>query len=1127
MTAKTVVPRDRAVKLAIVERLEQVPFERAFEDPGFRKLLDEDCESEQPIYTKESIDGLEQARELRHAKRTAPTTSLFRSNKSVLIVPGFMGCQLRDVKPNGEGLIWIDPKLYVTSAANSSELSALKLADYDGETPEREADGAFEIREDGAVPILYAGLKYYLESGRCEVRTAGFDWRKDIDESAELAKRQIVAYAAEFPGRPLFVIAHSQGSLVARRALQLLGKDTARRLVNRLILIGPASYGTFSAAFALAGNHEMLAQLAGYGFEWPDDLSEVLQSMTGLYQLLPWKIDTVGMTPEEIQAIGVPETWKDLIDSARLKKFFGWGQKVDIEFFNDRTSIILGDKKDTPNGVKFVDGVPVEMGQTQGDGAVPDKCAILNGVNDLARAPGADHMTLPLSHRVMQAVWRMIDTNLTAKAMAFGANGKPKFSVAADRDRGIPELPEPKNLLHLAGVKKDSVAKSIRGGRAKKQVPLVLETPAAPANRRLRVFSYDPLLANDPDSMGLESIVLKLDWDDESADGAKLQPGPVGEYLEVVDYDPASRCFYPPVDLNHPNLLAQDGVPLSEADPRFHQQMVYAVGMAIIAVFERALGRTIQWSPDLRLDENGIKHPGPNGEYVRRLRIYPHAMREPNAYYDPQRKALLFGYFPAKAVPGGRNLPRGTVFTCLSFDVIAHEMTHAVLDGMHRHFLDATNPDVLAFHEAFADIVALFQHFSHPSVLRTQVAKVAGKLEGEGLLGELAQQFGEAIGMHGSLRSYLGDRESGVWKPKKPDPNLLAATDEVHARGAILVAALFTAFQTIYRKRTRDLLRIATRGTGIHPAGDLHPDLVDRLTDEAAKTARHMLTMAIRALDYLPPVDLTFGDYLQALITADADVVPEDGKLYRIAIVDAFRQWGIYPQHVASLSVDSLLWNPPEASATQLEMGFFRDLLDVGGGTLKIDRADMYERQRQVQKQLHGVLRASFLADPTLADNWGLMVTSDAPATIARDIDGVPKFEVHSVRRCRRVGADEQERIDILVEIAQMRRGYFDPAVQARADAGEDVGAGADFPFRGGVTLIVDPRAGRIRYAIRKAIRSDSEATDPPERSGESAGSRLHKVRTFLGGSGRPLGLRNNYFKAAANPFPFLHASDD
>src|SRR5690349_3636968 len=35
--------------------------------------------------------------------------------------------------------------------------------------------------------------------------------------------------------------------------------------------------------------------------------------------------------------------------------------------------------------------------------------------------------------------------------------------------------------------------------------------------------------------------------------------------------------------------------------------------------------------------------------YVHRLHIYPHAMREANAYYSPEKKALLFGTSPPRS----------------------------------------------------------------------------------------------------------------------------------------------------------------------------------------------------------------------------------------------------------------------------------------------------------------------------------------------------------------------------------------------------------------------------------------------------------------------------------------------
>ena len=99
------------------------------------------------------------------------------------------------------------------------------------------------------------------------------------------------------------------------------------------------------------------------------------------------------------------------------------------------------------------------------------------------------------------------------------------------------------------------------------------------------------------------------------------------------------------------------------------------------------------------------------------------------------KKALLFGYFPAVARTAGRHLPGGMVFTCLSHDIVAHETTHALLDGLHRRFLEPTNPDVLAFHEAFADIVALFQHFTSARSCATRSRRRAGDLAQQNLLG--------------------------------------------------------------------------------------------------------------------------------------------------------------------------------------------------------------------------------------------------------------------------------------------------------------------------------------------------------------------------------------------------------
>ncbi|MEL7497017.1 MAG: hypothetical protein AAFN77_05365 [Planctomycetota bacterium] len=645
-------------------------------------------------------------------------------------------------------------------------------------------------------------------------------------------------------------------------------------------------------------------------------------------------------------------------------------------------------------------------------------------------------------------------------------------------------------------------------------------TEYRPSRRRLRVFAFDPGLGLQFETAELNEMTLDVIWEVDRVTGESLlKSGPIGDYLEVVDCDPASECFYPPVDLNDPYLLAEDGLPPTEGNPQFHQQMVYAVAMKTIEHFELALGRVAMWAPRWIRDRQGRVT---SEEFVRKLRIYPHALREANAYYSPKKKALLFGYFPSRAA--ANQLPGGLVFTCLSHDVIAHETTHALLDGLHPRFCEATNQDVHALHEAFSDIVALFQRFAHPEILEHQISLTRGDLEKQNLLGQLAQQFGRSLGKRGALRDAIGfvDPEDGQWKRHQPDPELLGATTEPHARGAILVAAVFDAFLTIYRSRSADLFRIASNGTGVLPEGDIHPDLVRRLAREAARAAEGVLRMCIRALDYVPPVDINFGDYLRGIITADLDIHPEDKFNYRIAFVDAFRKWGIYPDGVRSLSISSLCHprldiptgvisskanygmasNKSKAqirSMQQVTSELFQGLSqktivaakkakvqinkslhdyasdevdqddyvriewDLGG-----DRETIWESTRKNAKIFHRWLTNSSIRK--MLSDFGLTINPKAPPSVYRTTDGqTPAVEIHSVRCAQRRGPRGEIRTDLVVEVCQRRRGYFDAEKQKKVDkSGAAVSRRetSDFRFRRGCTLIIDSTTHKIRYAI-------------------------------------------------------------
>lgn len=625
-----------------------------------------------------------------------------------------------------------------------------------------------------------------------------------------------------------------------------------------------------------------------------------------------------------------------------------------------------------------------------------------------------------------------------------------------------------------------------------------------PAFRRLRAYAFDPSLSLRLDTASINHMVLQVLWEDE------LTPGPVGEYLEVVDFDPPSGCWYEPVNLNAIEVLAQDGLAPSEGNPQFHQQMTYAVAMNTIRRFEQALGRQVFWAP--LYDES--RSTGQREIYIQRLRIYPHALRAANAYYSPNKKALLFGYFPG---------PSGMVFSCLSHDIFAHETTHALLDGMHRRYVEDNHKDTLAFHEAFADLIALFQHFTFPEVLRHQIARTRGDLETQSLLGELAQQFGEATGRYGALRNAIGELgPDNVWHPIQPDPKRLKTASEPHERGSILVAAVFGAFLAIYKARVRGLITLATSGSGILPAGALHPSLVNELAREATKTAEHFLNMCIRALDYCPPFDVTFGDYLRALITADFDAVRDDKHGYRVALIESFRRWGIVPNGLRTLSEEQLRWpfirlEDEEGWNALTEVA--KQLKPLVSEALYLqDREALFAKLKQARSSTHEFL-SKVLSDesevstrPEFSRVTGLDISLSSPLEGLRlRRSGMPSWEVHAVRPALRVTPDSQIVKQLIITVAQRREVQIDPR-------SPELGI---FDFRGGSTLIFDLEGENptLRYAITRPIGDDE---------------RLQEVREYRQSKTRgDLSLRNTYFAEEAvdgsevnmnhEPFCLLH----
>jgi len=211
-----------------------------------------------------------------------------------------------------------------------------------------------------------------------------------------------------------------------------------------------------------------------------------------------------------------------------------------------------------------------------------------------------------------------------------------------------------------------------------------------PPRRRLKIYAFDPMLGRHASNR----IVVDI------PNYEPLHPGPRDSRIEVIDFDAPNGVYYPAVDLDDVHLAMNDGLDPSDSDPRFHQQMTYAVARRVLENFDVALGRRISFRDRPR------------------LRFFPHALPVANAFYDPKMTAVLFGYFRTAKDNAEAGIPGQTIFTCLSHDIIAHETTHALVHRLRRRFMEPTNADVAGFHEGFSDIIAILQHFSFPGILR-------------------------------------------------------------------------------------------------------------------------------------------------------------------------------------------------------------------------------------------------------------------------------------------------------------------------------------------------------------------------------------------------------------------------
>ena len=192
------------------------------------------------------------------------------------------------------------------------------------------------------------------------------------------------------------------------------------------------------------------------------------------------------------------------------------------------------------------------------------------------------------------------------------------------------------------------------------------------------------------------------------------------------------------------------------------------------------------------------------------------------------------------------------------------------------------------------------------------------------------------------------------------------------------------------------------------------------------------LQIVIRAVDYCPPIDVSFGEFLRAIITADRDFVPSDGYDYRGALIQAFRRRGITVTNVQDLSEDSISWGGPSRALPPIAALAFSALrLDHDGATA-MSRNEMQRWLQAIETYLcENESRFKEFGLCPVNGPYGLIVLESINVTLRADNNG------KHVKR-------------LVIEISQTRAGKIRN-------------------FVGGATLILG-EGGDIRYVIRKRV---------------------------------------------------------
>lgn len=253
----------------------------------------------------------------------------------------------------------------------------------------------------------------------------------------------------------------------------------------------------------------------------------------------------------------------------------------------------------------------------------------------------------------------------------------------------------------------------------------------------------------------------------------------------------------------------------------------------------------------------------------KQLLVVPRAAEMDNAFYHRESRSLQFYY--------GSTSHGSTVYSGLSQDIVAHETAHAIIDGIAPDLYDASSPESLAIHEGLADLTGALLSMRNRELIQKNVhAPNVGEFQQSSRFSRIAEEFGRWRGHGNALRDICNTK---TLDPHAADDRRIDSSSP-HSTSEVLSGLLFVVFSALFAAAPRDpeVKSKINRQDSAQPEG---------MRNRVAYACNRTLGLAYRGLDWLPPGDASFADFVEAMLTADCHFFPDDSRARKVLIKEA------------------------------------------------------------------------------------------------------------------------------------------------------------------------------------------------------------------------------------------------